>query len=205
MITYSHRCPYYCSMSFGITQVGRDGSSSAWVTATTALMATSAACFSLGYLVGRNKSRICDLYHRLTAGLLHSEDNQASPPASLVLGSDDIPTLHIIILDEVIQHPSTLVDVASRTVLGQFKKLYKHKNPILNAWEENKKPMRVYSTSKDTALSDIQAAARSEMIPTHTFVTMSSSNEKKRKAIAVGPVACHCDFTSQVRMLSYTM
>jgi hypothetical protein len=192
-------------MSFGITQVGRDGSNSAWISATTALVATSAVSFSLGYLVGRNEWRICDSFHRLTAGLFSSEDNQATIPASLVLGSEDIPTLHIIILDEVVQHPSTLVEVASRTVLGQFKKLYKHRNPILNAWENNKKPLRVYITDKETVLSDIQAAARSEMIPTHTFVTMGASNEKNRKAIAVGPVARHCDFTSQVQMLSYSM
>ena len=80
-----------------------------------------------------------------------------------------------------------LVDVSSRTLLGQFKKLYKRRDDSLKEWEASGHHMKVVQASDQSVLLSIQTAARQHAIPTHTFATRHASQGKDRSAIIVGP------------------
>ena len=81
---------------------------------------------------------------------------------------------------------SMLVDISSRTLLGQFKKLYKRRDPSLKEWESEGQPIIVHQAANEDVLIAVQAAARERIIPTHTFVTRRERG-KDRRALVVGP------------------
>lgn len=98
--------------------------------------------------------------------------------------------VYIIILEEIgKQSLSHVVDLSCRTLLGQYKKLFRRNNPVLSEWDriQGKKKMRLFMVPNPTLLADVQASARANLIPTHTFVTIDKVQNKHRKAVVIGP------------------
>jgi len=98
--------------------------------------------------------------------------------------------VYIIILEEIVKQPiSHVVDLSCRTLLGQYKKLFRRNNPVLSEWDriQGKKKMRLFMVPNPSLLADAQASARANLIPTHTFVTIDKEQNKHRKAVVIGP------------------
>lgn len=97
--------------------------------------------------------------------------------------------LAIVVRSDLTNDLSKLVDISSRTLLGQFKKLYKRRDIALRQWEETSgHAMTVYTCSSQDVLTSVQSAARALAVPTHTFVNKTPTHGKSRSAIVVGPV-----------------
>ena len=94
--------------------------------------------------------------------------------------------LAIILRQDELNDAGELVCHASRTVLGQFKKLYKRRDPKLKLWEAGGQRMEVRVASNDSVMVAIQQTARAAGIPTHTFAGKQSEN-KQRSLMVVGP------------------
>lgn len=106
-----------------------------------------------------------------------------------VKSTSDVSMYLVVLEDMATQSQSQLVDVSVRTVLGQFKKLYQRNEPILQEWDrvQGRKKIRLFYVATSSLLADVQASARSHMIPTHTFVTLDKIGNKHRRAVVVGP------------------
>ena len=95
----------------------------------------------------------------------------------------------IVVRSDLTDDLSKLVDISSRTLLGQFKKLYKRRDSALRQWEETSgHAITVYTCSSQDVLTSVQTAARAMTVPTHTFVNKTPTHGKSRSAIVVGPV-----------------
>jgi hypothetical protein len=145
----------------------------------TTLMVSSAFC--VGYALGnyfslkKLKKKIFALYPSSTSS------------GSVTQGGEHL-VLAIVLLADLRQDLSFLADVASRTVLGQFKKLYKRRDPRLAEWEATGHVIESYCVAKETDLQEFQMRAREMHMPTHTFVTFDSETRNKmRKAMVIGP------------------
>lgn len=142
-------------------------------------MVSSAFC--VGYALG-NYFSVKKLKRKIFA--LYPSSNSSG----LVTQGGDQLVLAIVLLSDLRHDMSFLADVASRTVLGQFKKLYKRRDPRLAEWEATGHIIQSYSAADETELQDFQMRAREMHVPTHTFVTFDSKTRNKmRKAMVIGP------------------
>ena len=93
-----------------------------------------------------------------------------------------------MIREDTLNQRGKLITQAARTVLGQFKKLYKRKDPGLKHWDHGGQPMEVRVALNEEVLEAVQARARSKTISTHTFVGRPGE-KKTRSVIVVGPTS----------------
>ena len=94
--------------------------------------------------------------------------------------------LAIVLRADALQDAGGLVVSASRSILGQFKKLYKRKDPNLKLWEGGGQRIEVRIASSEGVLVAVQEAARGAGLPSHCFAGIHGQ-PKKRSVMVVGP------------------
>jgi len=106
--------------------------------------------------------------------------------------------LAVIVRADELEDAGDLVSHAALTVLGQFKKLYKRRDPNLKLWEGGGQRIEVRIASSESVLIAVQEAARSNGISTHTFAgkvgssgavagAASTGKGKERSLMVIGP------------------
>jgi len=107
--------------------------------------------------------------------------------------------LAVIVRADELKDPGDLVSHAALTVLGQFKKLFKRRDPSLKLWEGGGQRMEVRIASSESVLIAVQEAARSSGISTHTFAgkvgatsgmvagAAATGKGKERSLMVIGP------------------
>jgi peptidyl-tRNA hydrolase len=98
--------------------------------------------------------------------------------------------LAIIVRADELKDAGELVSHAALTVLGQFKKLYKRRDPSLKLWEGGGQRIEVRIASSESVLVAAQEAARATGIPTHTFagiINGAAGKGKERSLMVIGP------------------
>ena len=101
--------------------------------------------------------------------------------------------LAVIVRADELQDAGELVSHAALTVLGQFKKLYKRRDPSLKLWEGGGQRIEVRIASSESVLVAVQEAARAAGIPTHTFAgkvgaaAAAAGKGKERSLMVIGP------------------
>lgn len=106
--------------------------------------------------------------------------------------------LAVIVRADELEDAGDLVSHAALTVLGQFKKLYKRRDPSLKLWEGGGQRIEVRIASSESVLVAVQEAARSNGISTHTFAgkigatgavsgAAATGKGKERSLMVIGP------------------
>lgn len=176
-------CPHTFSIYIELMQMDSTFRENSNFSATsTALLVSTAAATSgvLGYYLGR---------WSLSSERASSKKIQVQKVTLEGSETGDL-CMYIIVLEEIgNQSLSQLVDTSCRILLGQYKKLYRRNNPILQEWDriQGKKKTRLFAVPSPSLLADVHASARASMVPTHTFVTIDKEQNKHRRAVVVGP------------------
>jgi hypothetical protein len=103
--------------------------------------------------------------------------------------------LAVIVRADQLEDAGDLVSHAALTVLGQFKKLYKRRDPSLKLWEGGGQRIEVRIASSESVLVAVQEAARANNISTHTFAgkfggeaaAAVAGKGKERSLMVIGP------------------
>jgi hypothetical protein len=104
--------------------------------------------------------------------------------------------LAVIVRADELEDAGELVAHAALTVLGQFKKLYKRRDPNLKLWEGGGQRIEVRIASSESVLVAVQEAARASGISTHTFAGKFPTGDdtsgkitqgKERRLMVIGP------------------
>ena len=96
----------------------------------------------------------------------------------------------VVLLNAALEDPADAISHTSVTVLAQFKKCYKRRDPALKLWEAGGHKMDVRVASSEAVLLAVQAAARQAGVGTHVFAGQRGGVDgsgKQRSIVVLGP------------------
>lgn len=171
-------------------------------TASIAIGAAIGSYLSTNIHITRQLHKLPSLFHFWEVPRLpHNHANSSSHLSEEIapgIKASDIPPgftiddafntkLAIVIRSDALSEPSAVISHASRTVLGQFKKLWKRRDPVLRLWEAGGQRMEIRVASNEDVLMAVQLAARTRGVATHTFAGRGAEYGKSRSVTVVGP------------------